>query len=78
MTKADLIEKMAEATGCTRLVLARHLTELLRQSPKAVKKGDKVALVGFGTFFTFKEESNGQAGILGQESTIKIAASESP
>jgi len=56
MTKADLIEKMAAASGCTRPAPARHLRELL-SNHQAVKKGDKVALVGFGTFSLSKRKA---------------------
>src|SRR4030042_5154140 len=50
MTKTDLIEKMAEASGCTKACAGKALDGAVEAITKAVKKGDKVALVGFGTF----------------------------
>ena len=78
MTKADLIEKMAEATGCTKACAGKALDGAIAAITKAVKKGDKVFTSRFRHILTFKEESHGRQKSFGQESTIKIAASESP
>jgi len=56
MTKADLIEKMAEASGCTKACAGKALVGAIEAITKAVKKGDKVALVGFGTFSLSKTQ----------------------
>ena len=56
MTKADLIEKMAAATGCTKACAGKALDGAIEAITKAVKKGDKVALVGFGTFSLSKTQ----------------------
>jgi DNA-binding protein HU-beta len=77
MTKADLIEKMAAATGCTKACAGKALDGAIEAITKAVKKGDKVALVGFGTFSLSKRKArtgrNPQTG-----ATIKIAAKKLP
>jgi len=77
MTKADLIEKMAAASGCTKACAGKALDGALEAITKAVMKGDKVALVGFGTFSLAKRKArtgrNPQTG-----ATIKIAAKKLP
>jgi len=62
MTKADLIEKMAAASGCTKACAGKALDGAIEAITKAVKKGDKVALVGFGTFSVSKGR-HGPGGI---------------
>jgi DNA-binding protein HU-beta len=77
MTKADLIEKMAAASGCTKACAGKALDGAIEAITKAVKKGDKVALVGFGTFSLSKRKArtgrNPQTG-----ATIKIPARKVP
>jgi len=77
MTKADLIEKMADASSCTKACAGKALDGAIAAITKAVKKGDKVALVGFGTFSLSKRKArtgrNPQTG-----ATIKIAAKKLP
>jgi DNA-binding protein HU-beta len=77
MTKQDLIEKMAEATGCTKACAGRALDGAIDAITKAVKKGDKVSLVGFGTFSLSKRKArtgrNPRTG-----ASIKIAAKKLP
>jgi DNA-binding protein HU-beta len=77
MTKADLIEKMAAVSGCTKACAGKALDGAIEAITKAVKKGDKVALVGFGTFSLSKRKArtgrNPQTG-----ATIKIAAKKLP
>jgi len=51
MTKAELIEKMAEDAKITKVAAAAALDSLTDSVTKALKKKDgKVTLVGFGTF----------------------------
>jgi DNA-binding protein HU-beta len=50
MTKADLISQIASSAGLTRANAERAMTAALEGVQKALKKGDKVTLVGFGTF----------------------------
>lgn len=77
MTKADLIEKMAETSGCTKADAGRALDAAIAAIIKAVKKGDKVSLVGFGTFsFSKRKARTGRNPKTG--ATIQIAARKSP
>ena len=50
MTKAELIAKMAKDAKITKAAAGRALDSAVDGITKALKKGDKVTLVGFGTF----------------------------
>jgi DNA-binding protein HU-beta len=77
MTKADLIDKMAKDAGITKAAAGEALDSVIDGIVKAVKKGGKVALVGFGTFSVSKRKArtgrNPQTG-----ATMKIPARKVP
>jgi DNA-binding protein HU-beta len=50
MNKSDLINVMADEAEITKSQAAAALGAFLGSAEKALKKGDKVILVGFGTF----------------------------
>lgn len=50
MTKAELIDKTASSAGLSKADAARALDSILNTIKAALKKGQKVTLVGFGTF----------------------------
>ena len=50
MTKADLIAAVAADAGITKSVAEKALDAVVDAIEKALKKGDKVTLTGFGTF----------------------------
>jgi DNA-binding protein HU-beta len=51
MTKADLIDKMAQDANISKVSAGKALDSLMDNIGKALKKKDgKVTLVGFGTF----------------------------
>jgi DNA-binding protein HU-beta len=50
MTKADLISSMAEKCGCTKKDAEKALAAFLTSVTDALASGDKVQIVGFGTF----------------------------
>ncbi len=50
MTKAELVTAIANKTELTKKNSEAALTAVLESITEALKKGDKVALVGFGTF----------------------------
>lgn len=77
MTKADLIDKIASGTGLSRADAGRALDAALDSIKKSLKKGQKVTLVGFGTFSIAKRKARkGRNPRTGEE--IKIAASKTP
>ena len=50
MTKAELVSAIAEKTEFTKKDSEAALAAVLESITDALKKGDKIALVGFGTF----------------------------
>ena len=50
MTKAELIEKMAKDADISKAAADKALDSFVDGITKTLKKGDKVTLVGFGTF----------------------------
>ena len=73
MNKGDLIGKVAKECEMTKATAEQVLTSILDTITKAFAKGDKVTLVGFGTFSVAKraarEGRNPQTG-----KTIQIPA----
>lgn len=54
MNKAELINAIAEASGLTKVASKKALDATVASITKALAKGDKVSLVGFGTFTVAK------------------------
>ena len=52
MNKQDLIARIVKETGATKTQAARIVTVLLATVTKALKKGETVTFVGFGSFKT--------------------------
>ncbi|MBU0481983.1 MAG: HU family DNA-binding protein [Proteobacteria bacterium] len=73
MNKGELVENMANAASISKAAAERALTGLLDAVSGALAKGDKVTLVGFGTFSVTKRSArqgrNPQTG-----AAIKIPA----
>ena len=73
MNKGDLINKIAESANLSKAQATDALNAVLDGVSDALKDGDKVTLVGFGTFSVSRRDArtgrNPQTG-----ETIKIAA----
>ena len=73
MKKVELVEAIAEKTGLTKADSSRALDAVIEEITEALVKGDKVPLVGFGTFGVSeraaREGRNPRTG-----ETVKIAA----
>lgn len=73
MNKAELIDAMAKDANLSKADAKRALESLTGNIAKSLKKGDKVALIGFATWSVAKRAArtgrNPQTG-----ATIKIAA----
>jgi DNA-binding protein HU-beta len=54
MNKADLVNQMAEDAGITKRQATAALDALVKGISKTLKIGEKVTLVGFGTFTVIK------------------------
>ena len=50
MNKAELIDQMAAQAGLSKADAKRALDAFVDTTTNALKKGDRVALVGFGSF----------------------------
>ena len=57
MTKAELVEKAAKDAGISKAAAAKALDSFIDGVVKSVKKGNKVAFVGFGTFSVSKRKA---------------------
>lgn len=76
-TKTDLISAVAEKTGVTKKDAGAVLDALIEEIIGAVKKGDRVQLVGFGTFEL--RERAARTGLNPQtKEQIEIPASKAP
>jgi DNA-binding protein HU-beta len=73
MNKGELVDAMASEAGLSKADAERALGATLDAISGAMSKGDKVSLIGFGTFSVAKRAArdgrNPQTG-----ATIKIAA----
>ena len=54
MNKAELVSKMAELAGVTKVQAERGLDALIQAITEAVERGEAVRLVGFGSFEVVK------------------------
>lgn len=73
MNKAELIETISGEAKITKADASRALEAFMTVTTKTLKKGDRVALVGFGTFSVSKRAArNGRNPQTGKP--IKIAA----
>ncbi len=73
MNKAELISKIADDAGITKTQANATVDSFVDAVTKSLKKGDKVTLVGFGTFSVSKRAArNGRNPQTG--AVIKIKA----
>lgn len=73
MNKAELVDAMAAGAGLSKADAKRALDSFVGATTGALKKGDRVALVGFGSFsVSTRAARKGRNPQTGQE--INIAA----
>jgi DNA-binding protein HU-beta len=71
MNKAELIDAMASHSGLTKADAKKALDAYIGATTEALKGGDRVSLVGFGSFsVTTREERKGRNPQTGKEITI--------
>lgn len=77
MNKSDFVAAVADAAELSKADAGRAVDAVIDTVKKALKKGETITLVGFGTFSVRKRAArqgrNPQTG-----ETIKIKASKSP
>lgn len=72
MNKAELVESMAEKAGISKADSKRALDAFIDTTTEALKKDDRVALVGFGSFSVSERSARkGRNPQTGKEITIK-------
>ena len=77
MNKADLIESIANSADLSKASAGRALDAAIEAITKALKKGDTITLVGFGTFSVRHRKARmGRNPRTGEE--IQIKASKVP
>ena len=77
MNKSELIDQIAKSADISKAAAGRTLDATTAAITKALKKGDLVTLIGFGSFYVGKREArtgrNPRTG-----ASIKIKAANSP
>ena len=77
MNKSQLVDKISEGADLSKVAAGRALDSFIEAVGEALKTGDQVSLVGFGTFALRERASrtgrNPQTG-----ATIEIAAAKIP
>lgn len=77
MNKGDLVVKIAEITGLAKKDCEAAVNAFVDAIQESLKKGDKVAIAGFGTFdIGTSKARTGRNPSTGE--TIQIAASKRP
>jgi len=77
MNKSELVAMIATKSNLTKKDSESALNALVESITETMKKGEKVSLVGFGTFETRKRAARNGINPRTQE-TIKIPASNAP
>ncbi len=77
MNKAELIDAMADAADISKAAATRALDGMVDAITAAMKQGDQVSLIGFGTF-SVKERAARQGRNPQTGETIQIKASNIP
>lgn len=74
MTKSDLVTRMARDAGITKAAAEEALNSFLSAVKEALGAGDKVTLVGFGTFSVAQRaKREGRNPRTGEKITIPAA-----
>ena len=77
MNKADLISRIAKDAGITKADANRAVDALIHNVTRSLRKGERVTLVGFGTFLVGRRRArNGHNPRTG--TPMKIAARRMP
>ncbi len=77
MNKAEMIDAIAAGADISKAAASRALDSMIDAVTDALKKGDTVSLIGFGTFVVRQRAARtGRNPRTGQ--TIQIAASKNP
>ena len=76
MKKSELVSKVAEATGLSKKDVANVIDATLKTIEEALKNGDKVSFIGFGSFEVVKRAAR-KAKVPGSGKIVEIPESKS-
>lgn len=78
MNKSDLVDVIVESAGIPKNIAGKTLDKILESITHALKKGEDVALIGFGTFKVNERKArtgrNPKTGEVLQIPASKVAA----
>ncbi len=77
MNKSELVAAIAEEAGISKAAAEKAVAAFTNSVVNALKKGDKVSLVGFGTFEVVQRAARTARNPRTQE-TIQVPASKAP
>jgi DNA-binding protein HU-beta len=77
MNKGELVNAMAERMGMTRAQAGEALDAAIETITEALKKGDEVKIVGFGSFVV-TQRAAGEARNPRTGEKVKVPASKAP
>lgn len=78
MNKAELVAAVAEKANITKKDAEAALNAVIGSIEEALVKGEKVQLIGFGTFETRERKARQGRNPRQPEEVIEIAASKAP
>ncbi len=78
MNKAELVASVAKQTGLTKKDSEAAVKAVLESIEKSLKKGDKVQLIGFGTFEVRARKARTGRNPQDPKKVIKIEPSKAP
>jgi DNA-binding protein HU-beta len=78
MNRADLVDSIAEATGQSKMQVQQTVAALLHSVTGALAKGDRVTLVGFGTFERRQRQARVGVNPQNPKQKLKIEAARVP
>lgn len=78
MNKTELVTKMAEKSELTKKEAEAALNAFIKSVEEALVAGDKVQLVGFGTFETRERAARTARNPKNPEQIIEVPASKAP
>jgi DNA-binding protein HU-beta len=76
MKKTELIAKVAQATGLTKKDVNKVIDEAIKAIEEALKNGEKVSFIGFGSFEVVKRAPR-EARVPGTNKVVKIPETKS-
>lgn len=77
MTKADIVNEVAKATGIEKIAVAKVVEETIEAIKGSVNKGEAVYLRGFGSFIV-KHRATKAARNITKGTTVTIPAHDVP